>query len=387
MNTANSCCNSFAGYEYFGVQFTSKSVCLRVCVTNAKSVFLTGEFCNWQQGVPMSPGRDDVWECEIARSVLFEGCKYKYRVLTRDGAELFVADPYASCSEGRGGFASVVCDLNTYEWHDTTWLQYRKEYKRELYKKPLSIYKLSADLWRVGIGGEPLGYERLATELSPYVKQLGCTHVELDPVFWDGDEAHASYFAPRTEQGTPCELMRFVDLMHEAGVGVIFDLPIPDGQAVCASDLCAFWLDKYHADGLCVGVSVVEFAEKLREKFPHVILINRGSDNADGFDLFCDTAPDSRSSQERASPLCSYEAFVQSSSEDSVEQLENMRAAFEVLMAFPCKKLIFMGSEIGDACASLDGGVDWSLLGEREHAEFQKYVAELGQKYLSTPQL
>ena len=386
MNTANSCCNSFAGYEYFGVQFTSESVCARVCVSNAVSVFLTGDFCNWQQGVPMSLVKDGIWECEIARDVLFEGCKYKYRVLMHDGAELFVADPYEACSEGRGGFASVVCDLNTYEWHDTTWLEYSKEYKRELYKKPLSIYKLSADLWRVGAGGDPLDYVHLATELSSYVKQLGCTHVELDPLSLRGDDAYVSYFAPRTAQGTPHELMKFVDTMHEAGVGVIFDLPISDGQALPASDVCAFWLDKYHADGLCVGAIGIKLAEGLREKFPHAILIGSDSDNADAFDLFCDTDPDSRSCTGRVLSLCSYEAFVQSSSEDRVEQLENMRAAFEELMVFPCKKLIIMGSEIGDACASLDGGVDWSLLGDREHAEFQKYVAELGQKYLCTPQ-
>ena len=58
------------------------------------------------------------------------------------------------------------------------------------------------------------------------------------------------------------------------------------------------------------------------------------------------------------------------------------RSAFEKLMASPCKKLIVMGSEIGQTDADVDAFVDWSLLGNRAHAELQRYVCELGHTYL-----
>ena len=378
MNTPNLPCKSFYGYGYFGVQFTAECACFRLLEPNADCVFLTGDFCDWQSGVPMTRDAEGVWECVMPRETLFDGCKYKYRAVMRDGSERFIADPYEMRNEEHGGFASVVCDINTYRWRDATWIEYREKYKQKICSNPLSIYKFSADLWCAKMGGMR-SYAQLSAEIAPYVKQLGCTHVQLASVL---ASSSISRFAPRTFGGHPTELMAFVDSMHEAGLGVIFELPIFDGQAAYTADSCAFWLDKYHADGLCIlDQTPSEYIiADLKERFSYAIFICSESNYADGFDLILTSKPDRINA--RPLPLCSYEAFAW----DSPANIGAMRLAFERLMASPCKKLIVMGYEIGQAGAECDGGVDWSLLCRDEHVEFQRYASELGQSYLSKPQ-
>ena len=375
MNIDDSSYVSFEGYEYFGVHFFGDRAVAHVRVRDADKVFLTGDFCAWQEGIELERLSDGVWEYRTSRDLLFEGCKYKYRVVAKDGKEIFMADPYETHSEESGAYASVSCNAESYEWRDATWLEYREQYKKELCSKPLSIYKITADKWLCGDGGSRFSYRTLADELAPYVKQLGCTHVQLAS-FLVSDGENTSYFAARTFGRHPSELAAFVDSMHEAGVGVIFELPIKDQKALspcgdelaCYADACAFWLDKYHADGLCIADPTLaeRLWDGLAQKFPYAILV---SDRK-----IVGSIRDGQSVT-----VCSYDSFIQSFD----TSLEDMRSAFEALMASPYKKLIVMGSEIGQPDADTDTSVDWSLLEDRAHAELQKYVAELGQRYIA----
>ena len=82
--------------------------------------------------------------------------------------------------------------------------------------------------WKLHEDGSMMNYIEIAEELIPYIKEMGYTHVELLPVMehpldmsWGYQVT--GYYAPTARHGTPKEFMRFVDLLHQAGIGVILD--------------------------------------------------------------------------------------------------------------------------------------------------------------------
>ena len=288
----NSCRNSRFGARVFdgGVTFCTFA-------PGASAVYLVGDLCDWEVGLPMARTHEEgVFEISLPKQKAL-GSKYKYRIVT-DGGVLFKADPYAVLAEGFPKTASVVCDLGGYIWRDETYLQYRRKYVGSLSRKPMNIYEVDLASWKRGENGEPLDADACLRELSSYVKQLGYTHIELINLLEGTQAPHhkgitSSFFAPRSELFEPCELMRFVDSMHEAGIGVIVDIPLTyasrdeqglcafDGQALYESDngayelwdravldfgkpaasqliydCCFFWAELYHVDGITLcGVS------------------------------------------------------------------------------------------------------------------------------------
>jgi 1,4-alpha-glucan branching enzyme len=152
--------------------------------------------------------------------------KYKYRIQAPDGEVLLKADPYGFHCEERPGTASKVFDITKYKWNDRAWVKQRN--KNRPYDQPMSIYEMNLLSWRKGPHGEQLSYGQIATQLVPYLKKTGFTHVELMPVMehpFDGSWGYQTtgYYAPTSRFGTPTDFMAFVDLLHQKGFGVILD--------------------------------------------------------------------------------------------------------------------------------------------------------------------
>ena len=73
---------------------------------------------------------------------------------------------------------------------------------------------------------------------------------------------------------------------------------------------------------------------------------------------------------------------------DYWQKFASARAFYGYMMTHPGKKLLFMGSEIGQFREwDYEGEIEWFLLEYETHAKFQRYVAELNQLYLASPQL
>jgi 1,4-alpha-glucan branching enzyme len=138
------------------------------------------------------------------------------------------ADPYAFRAELRPSTGSIVANLDSHVWNDSTWMLHRKD--TNWLEQPISVYEVHLGAWRrvPDEGNRWLTYRELGDQLIPYVKELGYSHIELLPIMehpFDGSWGYQTigYYAATSRYGTPQEFMEFVDRCHRVGLGVILD--------------------------------------------------------------------------------------------------------------------------------------------------------------------
>ncbi len=219
----------FDCYKYFGAHFDTvngeKGVIFRVWAPNAAEVCVTGDFCEWDRSAhKMQNIGHGVYELFIKGIKEFE--TYKYAVTSQSGNAVLKSDPYGTHFETAPANASKVYDISGYEWKDADWL--KDKASRDVYNSPMNIYEVHLGSWKRYADGNFFDYVKFGEELSKYVKQMNYTHVEIMPVAeypFEGSWGYqvTGYFAPTSRYGTPEDFMKFVDIMHAAGIGVILD--------------------------------------------------------------------------------------------------------------------------------------------------------------------
>lgn len=202
-----------------------------VWAPHARRVSVVGDFNCWdgRQHQMRILGTSGVYEIFIPR--VKEGTVYKYQIMTRSGDILYKSDPYGNCAELRPNNASVVANIDNYNWNDLKWMNERKKNDRvDLRRKPMSIYEVHLGSWKKS-DTDPNGfmnYRELAHQLAEYLNYMGYTHVELVGIAehpFDGSWGYqvTGYYAPTRRYGLPQDFMYFVDYMHQNGISVILD--------------------------------------------------------------------------------------------------------------------------------------------------------------------
>lgn len=328
----------FDAYRYFGAHQSDGGYVFRTYAPRALRVALIGEFSHWNEIEMKRIDDGGVYECYVENA--YEWQMYQYRITGADGKVLNRSDPYGFATELRPGFASKICHLESYHYHDMAW-QLRQNAH---YNEPLNIFEIHLGSFKRHPDGHWYTYVETAEALIPYLHHFGYTHVELLPVAEHPcDESWgyqtSGFFSATSRYGSPHDLMAFVDMMHQNNIGVIFDV-VPVHFAVNDFALClfdgtplyeydnhdsgysewgsynfnyyrqevasfmqsamAFYLDVYHADGLRMdaianaiywqgdqkrGVNdgAVRFIQKMNDglhhRFRHAILIAEDSTN------------------------------------------------------------------------------------------------------------
>ncbi len=280
-------------YEKLGAHTSDGGTHFAVWVPGADGVSVVGDWNGWDPGTHrLSPrGSSGIWVGFIPEARHTHA--YKYRVVNGDYA-VDKADPFGFHHETPPQTASKIWDLD-YEWGDSAWMG--KRARANSLEAPISVYEMHLGSWRRGEDGRYLTYRELAEQLTEHVTSHGFTHVEFLPVmehpfYGSWGYQTTGYFAPTSRYGAPQDFMALVDLLHQAGVGVILDwVPshFPDdehslglfdgthlyehadprqgfhpdwntyvynyGRREVPAFLISsaqFWLDKYHVDGLRV---------------------------------------------------------------------------------------------------------------------------------------
>ena len=221
-------------YTYLGAHAEpdgngGEAVVFRVWAPHAREVAVVGSFCDWKRGIPMTRiTASGIHMLVLPGDKVPDGSVYKYRIVTSDGRILLHADPYGQAMEMPPETATRFERVHPFPWHDSGWLRQRRARAADGRKYPFNIYEVHAGSWKYREDGTPLSYRELADELAPYLKQMGFTHVELLPVMehpFGGSWGYqvCGYYAPTARYGTPDDFRAFVDIMHNAGIGVILD--------------------------------------------------------------------------------------------------------------------------------------------------------------------
>jgi 1,4-alpha-glucan branching enzyme len=289
-----------------------------VWAPDAERVLVIGDFNGWNKGSHrLQPkGQSGIWEGFFPG--IGKGTLYKYHIVSRfNGYHVDKADPFSIFNEIPPKTASIVWDLD-YQWGDQEWMATRRQ--RNGLDKPMAIYEMHVGSWRrvIGEGNRSLSYRELAAPLADHLQRLGYTHVEFLPImdhpfFGSWGYQITGYFASSANYGTPQDLMYLIDILHQRGIGVIFDwvpshfpadehgLAFFDGthlyehadprqgyhpewnsyifnygrkevQSFLISN-ALFWLDRYHIDGLRVdavaSMLYLDYARKEGEWIPN----------------------------------------------------------------------------------------------------------------------
>ncbi|HJU87889.1 MAG TPA: 1,4-alpha-glucan branching protein GlgB [Gemmatimonadaceae bacterium] len=205
-----------------------RGVAFAVWAPNARRVSVVGDFNAWNgRLMPMRLlGASGIYELFVPGVEV--GALYKYEIITREGHPRVKTDPFAFSMEAPPSTASRVVRQDTYEWRDDTWMEQRKT--RDNAREPMLTYEVHLGAWaRVPEQtNRPLTYGEIAPRLADHVRRLGFTHVELLPIAehpFTGSWGYqvSGYFAPTARYGSPDDFRYFVDVMHQAGIGVILD--------------------------------------------------------------------------------------------------------------------------------------------------------------------
>lgn len=246
----------FDAYQYLGAHITDSGVVFRTFAPGAQKVSLIGECSQWREYEMNRVYDGNFWECYVDGASA--GSMYKYRIYEKNGGCMDHCDPYGFGMELRPNSASIVRDMNSYQFHDSAWMLSRSDCKN----RPLNIYELHFGSFRKPSerADDWYTYEEMADILIPYLKQNGYNYLEIMPLNEHPcDESwgyqSTGFFSPTSRYGTADQLKAFVDACHQNGIGVIMDfVPVHfavDGYALAQFDGTAL----YEYPHAAVGVS------------------------------------------------------------------------------------------------------------------------------------
>lgn len=254
----------FEAYKYLGVHREGNDLVFRTFAPGAAGVSLIAECNGWQEVLMYKVHDGKFYECRLPNG--YEGMMYKYRIYSK-GTYVDHCDPYGFGMELRPGTASIVRNLEKYQFKDAGWIRQRST----CMNLPLNIYEVHAGSWkrknapameseqlkgadsqggRQEYHGEWYTYTELAELLVPYLKDMGYNYVEFMPLMEHPcDESWGyqgtGFFAPTARYGTAEELQRMVDMFHAEKIGVLIDfVPVHfavDGYALADYDGTALY--------------------------------------------------------------------------------------------------------------------------------------------------
>jgi len=204
-----------------------KGVLFAVWAPSAMRISVVGDFNAWDGRMYQMRRLWGSGIFELFIPGIQVGDTYKFELKLKGGITYLKADPYGNAAQLRPDTASVVADLNGFEWDDADFIKKREKFQTGV--APMSVYEMYLGSFASPKEGELYAnYREITPKVIEYVKKMNYTHVELMPVMEHPFDASwgyqvIGYYAPTARYGKPEDFMYFVNELHKAGIGVILD--------------------------------------------------------------------------------------------------------------------------------------------------------------------
>ena len=413
---------------------------------SADRIELSGDFNLWGR-LQMRRLDGGIFEQTVESDIMLDGTCYKYRIY-ENGKRRDRIDRFARCVRSMTANEGIVFTGDDYRWRDGEWMSDReaRHSSRQSANLPLNIYEVHLGSWKkrcMGISTQCyFNYRDIAPILAEYVSDMGYTHIWIMKTvseLSEGERKVFSYFAPDSKYGSPEDFKYLVNILHKNNVGVIIELELDkDTGGFSYADFYGscldFWITQCHIDGIalknCRQEEIADINLYLAKDFPSVLKIardpnrkfrfaqncnrvNLGFDFVIGSDFFADATTSENLNNcttwyemqkiKRSLVRVGDERYIASASRwtspDRSCALAKMDGEYEekflrlklfliYTMMLPCKKLTFMGNEIGELNEwEEDGQIEWFLTDYPMHKDLQCFCRALNRLYLENTAL
>lgn len=216
--------NYLAGHSSMGADIwgahkdTDGKYVFRVLAPNADEVYIKGDFTSWENTKMTKNTKCGYFFIKLDAK---PGNYYKYEVV-HQGNWVEKTDPFARAMDKEGDFASIITD-DSYDFSDEDFIKNRDKN----FDKPLNIYEIHIGSWLRY--NDNVNFLDIVDKLVAYVKEMNYTHVEIMPIteypyYPSWGYQSSGFFATSSRFGSPVDLKKFVDILHQNGIGVILDM-------------------------------------------------------------------------------------------------------------------------------------------------------------------
>ena len=216
------------GHKYFGINYDPdrKGWFYREWAPNAKALYLTGDFNNWEKySHPLVKNEFGIWE------IFLDEKQYKDKFTHESKIKVIVDSQKGENYRIPAYINRAVQDEDTKNFTGQLWLSEEFDWSGDNFKADnldeLFIYES-----HVGMAQEKEGigtYKEFAENILPRIKKAGYNAIQLMAIqehpYYGSFGYHVSnFFAPSSRFGTPDELKELIKKAHQMGIAVIIDI-------------------------------------------------------------------------------------------------------------------------------------------------------------------
>lgn len=212
-----------SGHLYFGLHVTPSGWVFREWAPGAESIYLTGDFNDWQERgeYRLQRIKNGVFEINLPSHAIRHGDLYKLKIYwNTDGGERIPAWARRVVQDGN------TCIFSAQVWEPEQ--PYRFKIKSFIPDtSPLLIYECHIGM---ATAGEKVGtYKEFTENVLPRIKAGGYNCIQIMAIqehpYYGSFGYHVSgFFAASSRFGTPDELKELIDTAHGLGIAVIMDI-------------------------------------------------------------------------------------------------------------------------------------------------------------------